>query len=317
MATYKVLQDIEAEDKLIWNLSLRQFIYAVVAIAFLYVSYLFYIKQAWFLVPFSMPITLFFGFLAYPFGRDQPTEVWALAKLRFFIKPRKRLWNQDGLQELVTITAPKKVEHNFTDGLSQNEVRSRLEALAETLDSRGWAVKNVNNMVNPSLYQQGADRLIDLAAIPEERSEQEVHDFEDIMDDSNPNNQNFQSLIQQNASKQREDLIKKAGSTQVPNTGASKDVSLVDQPLVHPKPDSSSIDKNRGELVNMRSLRPLVNTFEDRPTAEPIPRILNNNDIMNLSEDNNRSIDSISRETANNGSLSTSSGEDEVVVSLH
>ncbi len=41
MATYKVLQDIEAEDKLLGPLTLKQFIFAVVTLAFCGLAVLF------------------------------------------------------------------------------------------------------------------------------------------------------------------------------------------------------------------------------------------------------------------------------------
>jgi hypothetical protein len=82
-----------------------------------------------------------FGFLAFPWRGEQPTEVWALAKVRFYVKPRKRIWNQTGIRDLVTITVPKQIERNYTNGLSQTEVRSRLKALAATIDSGGGRSK--------------------------------------------------------------------------------------------------------------------------------------------------------------------------------
>ncbi len=74
----------------------------------------------------------------------QPNEVWLAAQIRFFIKPRRRIWNQDGAKDLVRVIAPKREVHHYTDGLSQNEVKSRLSALASMMDTRGWAVKNVS-----------------------------------------------------------------------------------------------------------------------------------------------------------------------------
>src|SRR5581483_2711385 len=137
MATYKVLQDIEAEDKLLGPLSFRQFIYGCITAMLLYFCFLAITKHAAFLVLLFLPIAGLTGFFAWPWGRDQPTEVWALAKVRFLVKPRRRIWDQSGTKELVTITAPKKVEPIYTNGLSETEVRSRLQALADTIDTRG------------------------------------------------------------------------------------------------------------------------------------------------------------------------------------
>src|SRR5487761_512815 len=144
MATYKVLQDIEAEDKILGPLTLRQFIYALACAAFLYICFISLSQHATYLLAIFLPPALFTGFFAYPFGRDQPTEVWALAKIRFLFLPRQRIWDQSGVKELVTITVPKKVERILTNGLSETEVQSRLQALANTIDSRGWAIKNID-----------------------------------------------------------------------------------------------------------------------------------------------------------------------------
>jgi len=166
MATYTVIQDIEAEDKLLGPLSLRQFLYAVIALVLGFISFRLLTSLPPLAIPFIPPTILFF-ILAAPFGRDQPSEVWLLAKIRFLLKPRKRVWDQSGLQELVTITAPKKIERQLTDGLSQTEVKSRLQALANTIDTRGWAIKGVaNNMAtNPLYFNQSSDRLFDMNAL--------------------------------------------------------------------------------------------------------------------------------------------------------
>ena len=169
MAAYKVIQDVEAEDHIIGPLTLRQFIYALIAAFFGYLCFIVTVKHAAFLLVILIPPLIFFGFFAFPFGRDQPTEIWALAKIRFLFKPRKRLWNQSGIKELVTITAPKIIEKVYTNNLSSTEVKSRLQALANTLDSRGWAIKNVSSM---SYFPQNitnsesTQRLIDLESIP-------------------------------------------------------------------------------------------------------------------------------------------------------
>src|SRR5665213_108836 len=121
MATYKVIQDIEAEDKLLGPLSLRQFIYAGICVLCLYLSFLTLTKHVGFLIVVFAPVAIFTGFFAFPWKLNQPTEIWALAKIRFLLKPRRRIWDQSGVKELVTITAPKRIESNYTNGLSQTE----------------------------------------------------------------------------------------------------------------------------------------------------------------------------------------------------
>src|ERR1035437_7327838 len=104
MATYKLIQDIEAEDKILGPLTLRQFIFALVAVFLFYICFILVTKHVLFLLVLFLPPALFCAFFAVPFGQDQPTEVWALAKLRFWFEPRRRLCNQSGVKQLVTIT---------------------------------------------------------------------------------------------------------------------------------------------------------------------------------------------------------------------
>ena len=175
MATYKVLQDIESEDKLLGPLSLKQLIFAFIAVGLIFMMFRILTATAlgvvrWPLLSFFLLPTILFSVLAAPLGRDQPTETWLLAKIRFFLKPRKRVWDQNGPKELVTITAPKKLERKLTKDFSEHEVRSRLDALANVMDSRGWAVKNVNVNLNdqtPYFYQDD-DRLLDPLTLPQE-----------------------------------------------------------------------------------------------------------------------------------------------------
>lgn len=212
MATYKVLQDIEAEDKLVGPLSLRQFIYFCAAALCIYLSVIFVTKQVFFLLAFTLPPALFCGFFAFPWSREQPTEIWALARIRFMLKPRRRIWNQSGVKELVTVTAPKRVEKTYTNGLSQDEVHSRLNALANTIDSRGWAIKNVNvnlSLQNPVLPTVDAsDRLVDASTMPQQVSDVDISASDDMLDTTNnPVAQQFDAMIAKSAQDHRQRII--------------------------------------------------------------------------------------------------------------
>jgi hypothetical protein len=213
MATYKLIQDIEAEDHILGPLTLRQFIFGLLGAFGWYLCFIMFIKHVYFLLVFFLPPALFCTFFAIPFGRDQPTEVWALAKLRFLFKPRRRLWDQSGVKELVTITVPKKVERVLTNGLSQTEVQSRLSALATTLDTRGWAVKNAAlggsfAQPNPLMTAADSDRLINIDNMPGEVPSYDVRASDDILDEtSNPVAQQFETMINQSSRQHRQQLM--------------------------------------------------------------------------------------------------------------
>ncbi len=225
MATYKVLQDIEAEDKFLGPLTLKQFIFGSITAILLYVSFLLVAKHAAFMLIIFLPVAIVSGFLAFPWGRDQPTEIWLLGKIRFFIKPRRRIWNQDGMQELVTITVPKKIEHALTNNLSQNEVKSRLKALADTIDSRGWAIKNVGvNLSAQSGYaiqDPASDRLIDISALPQEVPSVDIAATKDMFDyTQNPVAQHLDQMMQVATEEQHENVREKMDQARkaVPST---------------------------------------------------------------------------------------------------
>jgi hypothetical protein len=210
VATYKLIQDIEAEDHILGPLTLRQFIFGLIAAFGYYLCFIIFVKHVYFLLVLFLPPTLFCTFFAVPFGRDQPTEVWALAKLHFWFKPRRRIWDQSGMKELVTITVPKKVERVLTNGLDQTEVQSRLKALANTLDSRGWVVKNAtaNTYANPLTSSASSDRLIDIDTLPQEVPVSEAQAADDILDESNnPTAHKFEDMISASTEAHRKQLM--------------------------------------------------------------------------------------------------------------
>ena len=212
MATYKVIQDIEADDKLIGPLSMKQFIFACVSAGFLFAAFMIASRTTIYAaIPF-IPFIVVPGVLAAPLGRDQPTEIWLAAQLRYLIKPRKRIWNQSGIKELVNITVPKKIEKALTKGFSEHEARSRLKALANTLDSRGWAVKNVDiNNYSPPVYNlSDDDRLVGLANMPQMVPDINVAASDDIMDyQNNSTAQHFEEMIQASSTEQRQAVMEK------------------------------------------------------------------------------------------------------------
>ncbi|MGC1176495.1 MAG: PrgI family protein [Candidatus Saccharimonadales bacterium] len=271
MATYKLLQDIEAEDHILGPLTLRQFIFALIAVFCFYICFVALTKHVAFLLVLFLPPGLFCAFFAVPFGRDQPTEVWALAKIRFFIKPRKRIWDQSGVKELVTVTAPKKIEHTFTNGLSQNEVQSRLNALANTIDSRGWAIKNVNvnAYAQPDpLASVSSDRLIDMSAIPQDVPNYDVQAADDILDEtSNPIAQQFDQLINQSTQTHRRELIDEMNDVRrgqkAQPAGPPADYWFMNQPAV-----PSSLPPDQAMFSSAQIVQPADATAASAPVTQ-------------------------------------------------
>ncbi|HTE57653.1 MAG TPA: PrgI family protein [Verrucomicrobiae bacterium] len=261
MATYKVIQDIEAEDKLLGPFSLRQFIYLLIVAVTMFLGYKLSSASVLLIIPL-LPIIIFFALLAAPFGRDQSSEVWLLAKIRFFIKPRKRIWNQDGIQQLVTITAPKKIEAPRTKNLTQTEVKSRLQALASTIDTRGWAVKDVDvsMFAHPSLLAAApdSDRLI--AAETFTQVEEDIAAPQDMFDEqTNPTTQNLDQLMHASSQAHRQqivDTMKQSAQAPAPTSTSPGG----------PPPDYWFLNSNAGAP---QTSQPGSATFQGNPLIAP------------------------------------------------
>ncbi|MDZ7785866.1 MAG: PrgI family protein [Candidatus Saccharibacteria bacterium] len=207
MAQHKVIQDIEAEDKLIGPLTLKQFIYFAITAVCLYLIFFTFTQGAAFFAIFLLPPAVFFGVLGFPWSKAQPTETWLLAKIRFFFKPRKRIWDQAGIKELVTITVPKKVERHLTDELDQTQVRSRLSALAQTVDSRGWAVKQLGGSPFGGQQVDNSDRLVAGTETVGTQIATDVGVKEDVLDENNnPTAKNIDKMITQSEATHKDQI---------------------------------------------------------------------------------------------------------------
>ena len=192
MAVYKVPQDVEADDKLIGPFSFRQFIYLIIVALSSALAY----GLGQLFIPLAIipvPIIIFFGAIALPLRKDQPMEVYMAAMVSFYLKPRRRLWEADGIESLIEITVPKVVEIQRTKNLSQNEAQERFGYLAEIVDSQGWAVRGQgvqapNSAINTDVYFEAQQAV-------------------DILDTNNGVAQSFSQMIDQEDVKRRQELM--------------------------------------------------------------------------------------------------------------
>ncbi len=194
---YKVPQDVEAEDKLLGPFSFRQFIFLIIAVVSLGAAYI----LARILLPLGLipvPIALFFGALALPLRKDQPMEVYLAAVISFMLKPKKRLWQPDGIEYLVEVTAPKTEETTRRNSYDQEEVQRRLSYLANLVDSRGWSIRGVNDPDSPmqaDLYNEAQAAF-------------------DPLDETGATAQNITNLINQSDARRRQAMIQTMSAAQ-------------------------------------------------------------------------------------------------------
>jgi len=155
MGTYKVPQNVEAEDKILGPLTMKQFIYAMIGIAYGLLT--FAILHSLSLVLWAIiglpPMLALLGLGLYQ-REDQPLEVFVVAIADFFVRPRQRLWQKEPISEVFRLEPPPpKPEEVLRD---PRQVRSQLAELADLVDTRGWSVKQ------PELQEPDETPVVDL-----------------------------------------------------------------------------------------------------------------------------------------------------------
>lgn len=192
MAQYKVPQDVEAEDKLIGPFSFRQFIYlGVVALCAAVMFGLWQLFPGLIIVP--LPFAVLFLVLALPLRKDQPMETYLTAVIRFYLKPRRRLWQPEGSMGLVTIVAPKVAEVQLTKSVGGVAAAQQLQYLAQVVDTQGWASRGV---VAPTVSMN-------------DTAYAEAQTAEDILDDDTRVARTFDSMIDKSNSNYRQTIVQK------------------------------------------------------------------------------------------------------------
>lgn len=318
MAVYKVAQDVEADDKLIGPFSFRQFVYLIiVALAGALAWGLSQVFVGLAIIP--LPIIIFFGALALPLRKDQPMEIYLAALVSFYLKPHKRLWNPDGIESLVEITAPKVVEIQRTKSLSESEAEQRLSFLADIADTQGWSVRHVT--APPPQTSMASD--VYFAA----------QETEDVLDASGGVSQVFDNMINQADVKRREDMMARMHTAVVPEVAvatapiapkvAADPQAFTIPPIAAPLQDEDPVMPTYNPYpteIHQAMLQPLSAQIQPLPEPVVTPQVTTSEtrvspDIINLANNPDLSIETIQRE-ANRIQEKEERGADEVFISL-
>ena len=302
MSVYKVPQDVEAEDKLLGPFSFRQFVFLIIAVIGIAIAY----GLSTILLPLAIipvPIILFFGALALPLKKDQPMEVYLAAVISFMLKPKKRLWQPDGIERLVEVIAPKVEEKTYGNNYDQAEVQRRLSYLANLVDSQGWSIRGVNNpnsSMRADLFNEGQ------AA-------------NDILDENSTTAQNINHLINQSDVRRRQEVIQKmqTGQSATPPPAQPPQSSQPDNPAPDTPLQMNPYPTMHQSVLNPVSGRPAANTSaQTQPTTTPQTSV---NEvppaIIELANNRDLSIETIARE-ANRIQQENKLSDEEVVISL-
>ena len=304
MSVYKVPQDVEAEDKLLGPFSFRQFVFLIIAVIGIAIAY----GLSTILLPLAIipvPIILFFGALALPLKKDQPMEVYLAAVISFMLKPKKRLWQPDGIERLVEVIAPKVEEKNYGNNYDQAEVQRRLSYLANLVDSQGWSIRGVNNpnsSMRADLFNEGQ------AA-------------NDILDENSTTAQNINHLINQSDVRRRQEVIQKmqTGQSATPLPMQTSQSSQPDNPIPATPLQMNPYPTMRQSILNpisRQSATPTSTPIQTQPTTMPQSSVNEVSPaIIELANNHDLSIETIARE-ANRIQQENKLSDEEVVISL-
>lgn len=315
MAVYKVPQDVEAEDKLIGPFSFRQFIYLIVAALGIFLAWA--LAQIFIgLLILPLPIVFAFLALALPLRKDQPMETYLIAMLKFFFKPRNRLWDPEGTISLVRITAPKVVEGPQTKGFGGDEASQRLAYLAQVVDTQGWSTRgamSANDTMSDIFVAEAthAEDVLDSNSGVAQAFDQRISQADDAR--MSAVRQQFQTAIQQPVTPPITTPVPQqpVAVTQqsVPSTsnpiGPQADAST---PHYNPYPNSmhQHVINPAGTTAPQPTIPPVQAQAEKQPGPETVSP-----DIMRLANNNDLSISALANEAHR-----LENDDKEVVISL-
>ena len=273
MATYKVPQDVEAEDRLLGPFTFRQFVYLLIAaIAGALAAALFQIFPLLAILP--LPVIIFFLILALPLKKDQPMETYLAAIVSFYMKPNKRFWRPGQGETTIQITAPKIVEKSRTRDLSEEEASHRLSFLSNLIDSEGYAIRgNHNTNFTENFIADATD----------------VNDF---MDDSQ--NQNLINLMQKDKVARHAEIINQMKAA-INNTENAMGPATISS-------HQATLGSNPFTQNQTTPNQPTTNPFIQNQTVQNANTLANrnqsilNSNYQNLANNQNFSIDTISKE---------------------
>jgi hypothetical protein len=144
---YKVPQNIDLEDKVIGPLTLKQFIFLLVGGMLDYIIYNSLNNWlGWVLIIVISGLALAFAFVKI---RGQDFSYFLSAFFSYTTSPKVYVWEKmpnTGEEEIPKV---KKEEKEEDDQLTKDpkQVKSRLQVLAEIVDTKGWQDKDTGNRV--------------------------------------------------------------------------------------------------------------------------------------------------------------------------
>jgi|GEM_PF-468113 len=140
---YKVPQNVDIEDKVIAGLTLRQFMFLMVAGgAVLIMRYIFIGGIGFLFLPSAILVGGLGVALAFVRINDRPFEIFLISAAKTLVTPNRRVWSKDLNVEPPHPETVKKIAE-IQKKQSIGEIKSNLERLATIVDSGGAHETNI------------------------------------------------------------------------------------------------------------------------------------------------------------------------------
>ncbi len=153
---YKVPQNIDIEDKVIAGLTLRQFMFIMVAGGVGLLEFYAFVGPLQFLFIPAALLTAGVG-IAFAFVKinDRPFETFIMAAIKSLFAPHERIWRKDDDPEIPSHTETPHTRKTVAKKKSIHEIKSGLERLAMVVDSGGAAGMDstVNRQTNVEIKE--------------------------------------------------------------------------------------------------------------------------------------------------------------------
>ncbi len=280
MATYKVPQNVEAEDKLLGPFTFKQFLYLLGAGFGIILAWLFFKINPWLVVFPILPVMVLL-LLGLYHREDQPVETYLVAAFNYLVKPRKRMWDNEGFEEMLKVTKSKQPTPPALKNLESE--RGQLKRLAQIMDTRGWASKDVrlSEPVNAEPLRTD-DRIALPAATKVAREAGDWQEADDVLSEGHPNAQKYENLAETATQIAKEKAIANMKHVQTVAVPAAKAKSTKSAKKSKPLPThlefnpypniaQAVLDPTTGKRSRGRISKSKVPEAAPAATAVPIP----------------------------------------------
>jgi hypothetical protein len=186
---YKVPQNVDIEDKVIGGLTLRQFMFLMVAGGIILIDR--YLLKALHLDALFLPSVILIGgagiALAFFKVNDRPLEVFIISAAKSILRPTKRIWQKEVLMTKLPET-PKQQTQTIKKKEDVENIKSNLQRLAMIVDSGGAPDQQRITNIKPRENDEprGLNDVLSATEKPENKLSELLDDAKKLVEKKKP-----------------------------------------------------------------------------------------------------------------------------------